>query len=82
MENVNLQQALEGYMGEGAQFRGEQKAAITAIMQGKSRILIYCHGHRNGQEFVVHVARVLCSRRHQHRRSPIAVIADGFERAM
>jgi hypothetical protein len=40
MERVNVQQQFEAYMGEGKQFRGEQKKAITAIFQGKSPMLV------------------------------------------
>ncbi|KFZ22817.1 hypothetical protein V502_02704, partial [Pseudogymnoascus sp. VKM F-4520 (FW-2644)] len=40
MQQVNVQQEFEAYMGEGSQFRGQQKRAITAIFQGKSPMLV------------------------------------------
>lgn len=40
MQRVNVQQEFEAYMGEGSQFRGEQKKAITAIFQGRSPMLV------------------------------------------
>jgi primosomal protein N' len=40
MQRVNVQQEFEAYMGEGSQFRGEQKKAITAIFQGSSPMLV------------------------------------------
>ncbi|KFZ23099.1 hypothetical protein V502_02421, partial [Pseudogymnoascus sp. VKM F-4520 (FW-2644)] len=40
MQRVNVQQEFEAYMGEGSQFRGEQKKAVTAIFQGRSPMLV------------------------------------------
>lgn len=40
MQQVNVQRELEAYMGEGSQFRGEQKKAITAIFQGRGPMLV------------------------------------------
>ncbi|KFZ24703.1 hypothetical protein V502_00818, partial [Pseudogymnoascus sp. VKM F-4520 (FW-2644)] len=40
MQRVNVQQEFEAYMGEGSQFCGEQKKAVTAIFQGRGPMLV------------------------------------------
>lgn len=40
MRQANIQQELERYVGEGAQFRAEQQCAIQAVMNGNSPIFV------------------------------------------
>jgi superfamily II DNA helicase RecQ len=40
MRDANIQHELEKYIGQGAQFRAEQKQAITAVMSGKSPVFV------------------------------------------